>query len=402
MVKKITPFLLVIMVDTIVAGIIIPILGPAIMMTDSSLLPTATTLSMRFYLYSAVLSAFFIFNFFASPIIGAISDYYGRKQTFILCALVKSFGLILTALSFQYANIGLLIASRILVGAASATITISQAYIASLSTTENKANNLALGNMAGAIGFLFGPILSGIFTNTNIYSGFTYSTPFFLATILPLITIIFIVPLKEDILINSSSVSRNKLLNNIMSCITDKQNRIIFIVLFLTTISWSYFYLSIAPFLSITLTYDSVQNAKVILFGAGLFAITNIVLVPQATKYLRPKNAIKVACFFMIIGAIQLHFTDNEMILWLGVADTIVGCALSLPLVMSIISNRHSPSEQGKIMGISQSIQSLSMAVSAMTIGVISAVNITLPYTVIILFACCIFAIASTLYDENK
>src|SRR4029079_10202913 len=118
---------------------------------------------------SLVLSAFFIFSFLASPVLGLLSDNYGRKRTLIVSGFFKSGGLLLTAFSFLYGNLILLVLSRVIVGASSATIAISQASIANLSNTANKAKNLGLAAMAGALGFLLGPILTGIFTNKNFY-----------------------------------------------------------------------------------------------------------------------------------------------------------------------------------------------------------------------------------------
>ena len=147
------PFImLTTLIDMLAIGLIIPVL-PALVGSF-----TGSQADQAFW-YGVVTFAFGLANFFASPILGAISDGHGRRPVLLLgfCGLALSF--FLTALATA---LWMLIAVRLVSGAMQANIAVSNAYVADITPPEERAKRFGmLGAMFG-LGFILGPVSGGL------------------------------------------------------------------------------------------------------------------------------------------------------------------------------------------------------------------------------------------------
>jgi len=147
------PFImLTTLIDMMSIGLIIPVL-PALVGSF-----TGSQADQAFW-YGVVTFAFGLANFFASPVLGAISDSYGRRPVLLLgfCGLALSF--LATALATA---LWMLIAVRLVSGAMQANIAVSNAYVADITPPEERAKRFGmLGAMFG-IGFILGPVMGGL------------------------------------------------------------------------------------------------------------------------------------------------------------------------------------------------------------------------------------------------
>ncbi|WP_426667866.1 TCR/Tet family MFS transporter [Mucilaginibacter sp. McL0603] len=117
-------------------------------------------------LYGGWLTAVYaIMQFLCSPLIGNLSDKYGRRPV-LLCSLV-GFGIDYLFLAFA-PTIGLLFIGRIIAGITGASFTTANAYIADISTPEKRAANFGLVGVAFGLGFIIGPVIGGILGKYNV------------------------------------------------------------------------------------------------------------------------------------------------------------------------------------------------------------------------------------------
>ena len=116
-----------------------------------------------------LMASYAIMQFFFSPILGGLSDQYGRRPV-ILASL---FGFSLDYLLLANApNITWLFIGRILAGITGASFTTAQAYIADISTAENRAKNFGMVGAAFGLGFIVGPAIGGALGNINVHLPF--------------------------------------------------------------------------------------------------------------------------------------------------------------------------------------------------------------------------------------
>jgi DHA1 family tetracycline resistance protein-like MFS transporter len=169
------------LIDMVSIGLIIPVL-PALVggFTGSQ--------TDQAYWYGVVTFSFGFANFFASPILGALSDHYGRRPVLLLgfCGLAVSF--LLTALA---TSLWMLIAIRLVSGAMQANMSVSNAYVADITAPEGRARRFGmLGAMFG-IGFILGPVMGGLLGAIDL------RLPFFAAGSLALVNLLngmFVLP----------------------------------------------------------------------------------------------------------------------------------------------------------------------------------------------------------------
>jgi DHA1 family tetracycline resistance protein-like MFS transporter len=153
------------LIDMISIGIIIPVM-PALVGQF-----TASQAEQAFW-FGAVTFTFAVANFFASPILGALSDHYGRRPVLLLgfCGFTVSF--FVTAVVTQ---LWLLVAIRLVSGALMANAAIANAYVADITPPEQRAQRFGLlGAMLG-LGFILGPAIGGILGDIDV------RLPFFVA-----------------------------------------------------------------------------------------------------------------------------------------------------------------------------------------------------------------------------
>lgn len=147
------PFImLATLIDMISIGLIIPVL-PALVGSF------AGSQADQAFWYGVITFAFGFANFFASPVLGGLSDRYGRRPVLLIgfCGLATSF--LLTALA---SALWMLVLVRLASGAMQANISVSNAYVADITPPEERARRFGmLGAMFG-IGFILGPVMGGL------------------------------------------------------------------------------------------------------------------------------------------------------------------------------------------------------------------------------------------------
>jgi MFS transporter, DHA1 family, tetracycline resistance protein len=183
--KAAMPFILItVLIDMLSIGLIVPVLPALVGKFTSN--PSEQT-----HWYGVIVFSFSLASFFGTPILSALSDRYGRRPLLLLgfCGLALNF--FATALA---TSLWMLVASRIVGGGMQANAAVAQAYVADISTPEERTKRFgALGAMFG-IGFILGPALGGTLGAINM------QLPFFVAGGLALMNLIYgVVVLPESL-----------------------------------------------------------------------------------------------------------------------------------------------------------------------------------------------------------
>ena len=152
--KAATGFIFItILLDVIGFGIIIPVFPKLIMHLTHGNMSTVSQ-------WGGMLSfAYAIMQFGCAPILGNLSDQFGRRPVLLFSLL--GFGIDYIFMAFA-PTIGWLFLGRVFSGAAGSSITTASAYIADVSTKENRAQNFGMIGAAFGIGFIIGPVMGGV------------------------------------------------------------------------------------------------------------------------------------------------------------------------------------------------------------------------------------------------
>ena len=153
------PFILVtVFLDTLSFGFVIPIL-PALIATMT---PDKQS---QAHWYGLLLGSFGLAQFFSAPLLGALSDRLGRRPVLLVSILGIGLNFFITAIA---PSLWLLLVSRLIGGAAGAAFTVAGAYVADVTSKEDRGRSLGiLGAMFGA-GFICGPVLGGFLSSYGL------------------------------------------------------------------------------------------------------------------------------------------------------------------------------------------------------------------------------------------
>jgi len=170
------PFIMItVLIDMIGIGLIIPVLAPVVGTFTSS--PTEQA-----FWYGVVTFAFGIANFFGSPILGAMSDRYGRRPVLLLGFTGLALSFWVTGLATQ---LWMLVAVRLVSGALQANVSVANAYVADITPPQDRAKRFGmLGAMFG-LGFVLGPVMGGLLGHINVH------LPFFVAGSLAIVNALY-------------------------------------------------------------------------------------------------------------------------------------------------------------------------------------------------------------------
>jgi DHA1 family tetracycline resistance protein-like MFS transporter len=380
-VLSLAPLFLVLVIDTMGMGIIFPILGPLFMGSTDGILSAGASVVERQFWYGATLVAWSILMFIGAPFLGDLSDRIGRKKVLLLSLAGTAVGFGISAFGIDMKSVWILMVGRVLAGFFAGSQPIAQAVIADISTHEDKVQNMSWIIFANCLGFIIGPIVGGYFADNHLVSWFTFSTPFYAAGFLAIINAsLLLYTLRESYQPKSNvklSLARGLIV--FAEAFTNKKIRVLALVLFLTEVAWSIFFLFIPIYLVETYHYDNINIAHYMSYMGLLFAFGLTVVIRIMIKLMRLETLVAL---MMVIMSVTLAILTlfNEPWIWIMSTLITIPSAIGYSLMITICSNAVSHDEQGWVMGISSSVVAAGFGVGSGAAGTLGVFGATVPF----------------------
>uniref|UniRef100_A0A336KJD8 CSON011760 protein n=1 Tax=Culicoides sonorensis TaxID=179676 RepID=A0A336KJD8_CULSO len=330
-------------------------------------------------LFGGFLGSMFSFlQFIASPIVGALSDVYGRKLLLILCAI----GITSSYLLWAYSkNFGMFVIARFIGGLSKGNISLSMAIITDQTSPKTRGKGMALVGIAFSLGFIFGPMIGAIFSKSSdktVDQWFFYPAMF--ATFLALADLLFIVVFMKESLPEKkrskklfSSLSHAFHYINIKSLFTyyavdniPKKDKTV-----LKQISYIYFiYLFIYSGLEFTVTflmyhyfnYSSIDQAKMFLTTGVIMTILQGGVVRKLPEHLTKKSAV-LGLYLIIPSFVIIGLAQNSVMLYSGMVLFAISTAFVVTCMTTLVSKYGNSDQKGTILGIFRSLGALARAI---------------------------------------
>ena len=336
-----------ILVDVIGLGIIIPVIPSLIEnLTDTGIVGAARYGGWLMFSYA-------IMQFIFSPILGNLSDRFGRRPVL----LFSLFGLGIDYLIHAYApNIIWLFIGRILAGICGASFTTASAYIADISTPEKKAQNFGLVGAAFGVGFIIGPVMGGILSKWGV------SVPFLAAAALTFVNVIygyFFIP--ESLSVENRRKFDIKRANPIGSLIQIKKYPMVaglIISIFLLNIANHAIHSNWTFYTMFKFDWDETMVGYSLGVVGLLVAIVQGGLVRVILSKFGEKRTIFLGITLWGIGMFLFSFASSS---WMMFAILVPYClgGIAGPAIQGAISNQIPNNEQGELQGALTSLVSL-------------------------------------------
>jgi len=313
-------------------------------------------------------ASFSIAQFIATPILGRLSDRWGRKPILLICLLGTSLSLALFAAA---TSVAMLFVARLIDGITGGNISVAQAMIADKTTGEERAKSFGLLFAAFGVGFVAGPAVGGLL------SQFGLSAPFWFASGLALIgTVVGQIILKETLPANRRQPSHEPLfrLKSFIGALFTPITGEILAISFLFAIAQNAFIIGVQSYTFDILKMSSAQTG--IMFT--VIGIINIVAQSIGLRYLlhKVKNKNVIVTISLLLSSVSMislaipHSVNTflPVLFSFAIFSSPVGA-----IVTGLLSERTKNEDQGGILGINQSYSSLGQVIGPLIAGAIAA-----------------------------
>lgn len=372
---------LTVLVDMIGVGIVIPVIPALFLDTTNGFFPSTTSKDSIKMLYGALIACYPIMQFFGAPILGALSDRYGRKPMLTYSLVGTIIGYILFAIAILNHNIWLLFFSRMLPGFMGGNVSIIMSAMADISTPETKTRNFGLVGAAFGIGFVIGPALGGVLSDGSISNWFNYSTPFFFTAFLAVLNLILVQYRFPETLQQKKNTPMSIFtgIYNIGKAFTMKELRVILSVTLLLSLGFAFFTQFFSVYLIEKFSYTQ-KDIGFLYAWIGLWlVITQGGIVRRMSGKIASSSVIKFSIIFLAFTISLLLLPDNPNWFFLLNALIAIGHGMTGPNVTTIVSNQIEEDRQGEILGIQQSMRSVGNTIPPLIAGWLSTFDVGYP-----------------------
>jgi MFS family permease len=316
---------------------------------------------------------FSLCQFIATPLIGRMSDAYGRKPLLVLSLLGTTASFFLMA--FAQNAVWLFIA-RALDGITAGNIPVALAVISDTTEAKDRAKGFGIIGASFGFGFAFGPAISAFTLHLGI------NVPFLMAgavgTLAFLITLFFL---------DETNKHKGKLVakhlfdfRHLFLSLMDPAIGSTLLISFLSMFSFSIFIYAFQPF-SVRLLHLSIQQISWIFTGIGVVGLlSQAVIIPRVVKAFGEKRVL-VGSLFVLMAVFAFLFTVRSYaflvtgVMLMALANGFVG-----PMIAALLSQETDMRSQGSIMGVNASYQSIGQIVGPIVGGILATFAIPLPF----------------------
>lgn len=355
----------------VVLVVIVDLLGFTVVMP--LLAPFARELDLAGWRIGLLFSAYPMCQLVAGPILGRLSDRYGRRPILILSQGGTALSFLMMGLAGDFTT---LLLARMLDGASGGNILVAQAYVADVTTPENRSRGLGLIGMAFGLGFVLGPLLGGLILKLPIDPYWRLRTPFLvgaLFSILALLLVIFRLPesLPKDI--SSRKPTRVLTIHGLAEAFTHPTIGLLILLGFLAILGFASLEGTFSLYLRDRLGLDASQAAFCFAFLGLISAIVQGGLIRRLVpKYGEPR--LFVAGFtLLVLGMTGLALARNPLAMLGAILFVAAGQGLVNPTISGLLSRVTPADEQGGIFGILSSSQTLARMISYTTANLLFA-----------------------------
>lgn len=308
-----------------------------------------------------LVATYSLMQFFFSPLLGRLSDVYGRRPILFFSILGSAVGYFLIGLADTLA---LVFIGRIVGGITGGNIATAQAYIADVTSKENRAKGMGLFGAAFGLGFVFGPALAGILSRYGVH------VPFFFAAVLSLtnaIVLYFILPESLPAEARAKTPEHKNRVALMLDAFGDKAFREINIVYFLLVTSFSIMTYAFVLYTAFRFGFSAEQNGYLFAFVGIVAIVAQGMLFDRLAGRFGESLLVSVGCLMMFASLFAIPVVGPSVggliLLLMVTAVMAFGNSLASPGLTSLASKLASEQDQGRKLGVMQSGASLARVI---------------------------------------
>lgn len=313
-----------------------------------------------------IIASFSVFQFISAPIIGKLSDKYGRKPMLIISQFSSFVGFMILG----FANsLFMIFLSRVIDGLFGSNMTISNAYVTDITKGKNRAKVFSYFGVIFSIGMFIGPALGGFLAVIS------YALPSFLAAGMVLVSIILTFALLEETVEKQKNVKIKASdffpMKSFIKGLRNDKLRLIFIEFFFFIVGFTIITSSLALYMDAQLGLGPEQVGINFMIIGVVRLLFQPVIVPKLLNRYDENPLMLLGLFVISIAMFGIFFVNSVVMLYIGISLFAIGSSLSRPMMISIVSEKSDPKSRGEYMGVFDSFGSIAQIIGPIVGGYI-------------------------------
>lgn len=374
--KKLLPYALVVFLGYLGFALPLPVLPELFLDPERSILGAGVSIQKKTFLLGLMLAAYPSGQLIGCPLLGWLSDRFGRKKIILISLMTTAMGYVWTALATDFQSLVGMFWALFVCGFSEGNAALAQAVIGDLSPQHKKATHFGWINLFTCMAFIIGPLMGGFLADPHHSSLFSFATPFWAGACLSLIGAWVIwryaEETKKDNLTTALKERLSLLWNNQLVRTYYTANFLIYFGIYT-------FFNCLGIYLERRFDFTTTGLAYVMSYDSFFFAIGLLTLVPL---FARRWSSVKICylCAIIFGSLLILLLVPKQPV---GLIYTIPPIGMTLAVLMThaavMVSNGVGDGVQGQALGVLQSVQVLAAMSVGVVGGILAALEPTLP-----------------------
>jgi MFS family permease len=350
---------LIVLIDLIGFGLVIPLLpfyGERFAATPQQV--------------TVLMATFSAMQMLAAPVWGRLSDRAGRRP--VLMVSMTAAALAYLWLAFADA-LWMLFAARALAGICAGNIAAAQAYVADVTPPEKRAHGMGMIGAAFGLGFIIGPALGGVVAGNNLATA-DLRTPGLIACGLSLAALLgVLLVLKESLPAGLPPRPRKGRLAALRDALARKSLARLLVVFFLAILAFGGMEATFALWAMAQFGWGPAQIGYIFTYVGVLSAVMQGGLIGRLAARFGEEKLLVAGLLLIALGLLSIPAAHDLPVLLIAVSCLALGMGAMQPSLNSLISRRAGVEEQGEVLGVAQSVASLSRVLGPLLAGALFA-----------------------------
>jgi DHA1 family tetracycline resistance protein-like MFS transporter len=381
---KLVSLYIVVFIGFVGYSLMITVFTPLLLGDGGGLVSAGSSTSERTLVLGGLLALYPLAQFFGAPVVGSLSDRFGRRPVLLVSLAASAAFYALMALALHLHSLALLAVACLLAGFSEANIAIAQSAIADIAPAAERSRLFGYVYLSSSLAYVVGPLAGGKLADPGVVGWFGAPTPFVVVAVLLVATLgltaaVFRETHAPD---PSAPLGLGVAVRNVGAAFTRGKLRPVFAANFALYLAIFGFFRVYPMYLVDHFGMGVGRESEFIAWVAVPIVLANLFLVGRLSGKMDPRRlTVRFGAALAVCLAVVI-VPHPEGALWVTLFACALALAICLPSMAAMVSDAVGPTEQGRALGTNQSLQTGAEGVSGLAGGGLAAISTALPLPV--------------------
>ncbi len=321
-----------------------------------------------------ILTIYALAQFFFTPVLGTLSDRYGRRPVILASLLIEALSLALSALA---GSLAILLIARFIGGLGASNIGSAQAVVADVTPVERRARGMGLIGAAIGLGFVVGPAIGGLLVPLGP------AIPFWVAMFVVLANALLVLRFLPETHRRETACTTVPFTNHGMGGVLAGWRRVLrnpvvarlVVINLLFTVAFTAMEAVFPLFTQHAFGWKAIQNGYVFTYAGVVIVLMQGGLVGQLVKRWGERSLLIAGLVMLAAGLALLSWSTNLALLLVALGIVSISDGAVTPMVSALLSFASPPTKQGETLGLAQGAAGLGRVIGPLAAGSIFAIG---------------------------